>query len=211
MLEPSGSVIDRDDILAHLFFATGTSDELLASSALGDFTGQLQTPLGDSLVLAHRGHRPVLTAGTAVCLEHVGAEEKYHFYSEVIDVNEIGVHMRLPHAIERCERRSCERLVLPAGAGFAFRMADATSDRVYAVYDLSSGGLAFEQVEGSRLAVGGIVTGELLLPFGAPLPLTVQVRHIQNRRDECVVGVHIQSIGWADRGRLSHVLATWSA
>lgn len=211
MLEPSGSVINRDDILAHLFFATGTNDELLASSALGDFTGQLQTPMGDSLVVVHRGRPPAIPVGTAVCLEHVGAEEKYHFYSEVIDVNETGVHMRVPHAIERCERRGCERLVLPAGAGFAFRMADAASDRVFAVYDLSSGGLSFEQAEGSGLAVGDLVSGELLLPFGAPLPLTARVRHIQNRRDECVVGVHIQSISWTDRGRLAHVLATWSA
>jgi hypothetical protein len=153
----------------------------------------------------------LLPPGTQVCLEHVGAEEKYHFYSEVIDRNEDGVRMRLPHAIERCERRACERLVLPIGSGFAFRMAERTSDKVFSVYDLSSGGLAFEHTDDSPLAVGSLVAGELLLPFGAPLPLTVQVRHIQNRREECVVGAHIQSIGWADRGRLSHVLATWSA
>lgn len=211
MLEPSGSVINRDHILEHLFFATGTNDELLASSSLGEFKAQLQTPLGDALVLLQHGSSVRLPPGTQVCLEHVGAEEKYHFYSEVIDGNEEGVRMRLPHAIERCERRACERLVLPAGSGFAFRMAERTSDKVFSVYDLSSGGLAFEHTDGAAPAVDSLVEGELLLPFGAPIPLTIQVRHIQNRRDECVVGGYIQSISWADRGRLSHVLATWSA
>ncbi|MFN7142435.1 MAG: PilZ domain-containing protein [Myxococcota bacterium] len=209
MVAPTACLVDPTDILAHLFFAVGTRDEVLVSHPEGDFPGLLGNPDGAAVSLTPIRLPPRLPAGTPLCLEHVGADETYHFYSEVMAAGPEEVRIRVPLVIERTERRLCERVSLPPDAGVAFRPHDAFG-ALFPVYDMSSAGMGLHATVDLPLALGQVLHGELCLPDGEPVPMSVEVRHVQSRRGARCVGVRIAAVPLAGRGRLARVLLAWS-
>lgn len=210
MVAPTACLIDPIDILAHLFFAVGTRDEVLVSHPEGDFPGLLGTQDGAGVSLTPIRHPPPLTAGTPLCLEHAGDDETYHFYSEVVAAGPDEVRIRVPLVIERTERRLSERVSVPSDVGVAFRPHDGLG-AVFPVYDMASAGLGMFAPPDVPLALGQVIHGDLCLPDGAPEPITVEVRHVNTRRGARCVGVRIAAISLAGRGRLARVLVALRA
>ena len=209
MVEPSTCLVDPTDILAQLFFAVGARDPLVVSTPHGNFDAVLRGTDDDGVAIVPTCGLPALAPGEPVCLEHVGVTDTYHFYSEVVASGGQEVRLRLPPAIELTERRLCTRVPVPPGENVYLRVFDRFLGVECPVYDLSGSGLAFEPPLAPALALGDELQGELGLPDGTTIPMCVQVRHLQARRDERRAGVRFTALSLAGRGRIARLLIDW--
>lgn len=200
--------LDRGaDIVAHLYYAVGFTNEVIITSSAGDFPGKLCYPEGDGVVLACDTSAATIRLGESICVEYVGPADTYRFYSEVLSVSPGRIVSSFPFAVE-CTTglRLAERFVVPPSEGYAFRMGDATRLVVYPLYDISVGGLSFIDARDTGLKAGDIESGMVLLPGEAPIQVGVQVRHLGLRGGQLVVGASIVAISLRDRLHLSTLL-----
>ncbi|MDP2309167.1 MAG: PilZ domain-containing protein [Pseudomonadota bacterium] len=195
------------DIVAHLYYAVGSANEVIITSSAGDFPGKLCYPEGDGVVLACDSAALEISLGEPICVEYMGPADTYRFYSEVLSVTPGRIVSAFPFAVEcTTGRRLAERLVVPVLEGYALRLGDGSRLAICSVVDLSVGGLAFIDAGDMGLKAGDLESGMLLLPGEAPIPMGVEVRHLGLRRGQLVVGARIAAISLRDRLHLSTYL-----
>lgn len=199
------------DIVAHLYYAVGSANEVIITSSAGDFAGTLCYPEGDGVVLACDTSAAVPGVGEPICVEYMGPSDTYRFYSEVHSVGSGRIVASFPFAVECTSgRRLAERVVVPVLEGFAFRLADSAAGTVYPLFDIAAGGIAFIDARDSGLKVGDLESGTLVLPGLAPVQVGIEVRHLSLRRGHLVVGARIGAISLRDRLALTTYIVALS-
>lgn len=200
-------LFDVSDIVAHIFFAVGSTDHVRVSSPLGDFSGTFAYPKGDEVFLRCTAF-PAVSPGMTLFVDYAGAGDNYRFHTEVVSVQADQIQIRLPTAIECSDRRLTQRKAVAAGAGFCFVAEGGGPERTFLVSDLSDGGIAFVDARHVPLTVGDIVSGALHLPAQAPLDIGLEIRHLPDIDGQRLVGARFVSISLADRGRLARFLVS---
>lgn len=195
------------DILAHLYYAVGSANEVVMTSSAGDFAGTLRHPEGDGVVIACDTTRAPIRTGEPICVEYMGPADTYRFYAEVLSVAPERIVVSFPFAVEcTTGRRLSERVVVPVLDGFAVRLGDMARPAVYPLFDLSVGGLAFIDAVDTGLKVGDLESGQLILPGEVPIQVGIEVRHLGLRRGQLVVGARICTVSLRDRLHLATFL-----
>jgi hypothetical protein len=199
------------DIVAHLYYAVGSANEVVITSAAGDFPGTLCYPEGDGVVLACDTKATSIRAGDPICVEYAGPADRYRFYSEVLSVSAGRIVSLFPFAVECTSgRRLAERVVVPVLQGFAFRSDDTERSAGFPMLDLSVGGLAFIDSWDTGLKVGDLDSGTIVLPGEPSIHVGIEVRYLGLRRGHLVVGARIAAIALRDRLRLATYLVQLS-
>ncbi|MDP2315109.1 MAG: PilZ domain-containing protein [Pseudomonadota bacterium] len=204
-------LFDVMDIVAHIFFAVGTTDEVRVTSPGGAFVGTFVYPEGDEVFIQFHGAAPALAPGMTLYVEYEGPGDSYRFHSEVVTCDAERVQVRLPQAVECSDRRLTQRVGVAADAGYWFVVDGAGAEQTFAVLDLSDGGVGFLNAEGARLRVGDTLTGSLHLPGGGPLRVSLEVRHLRVQDGRRHVGARFVSISLVDRGQLARFLVALAA
>lgn len=203
-------LFDPTDIIAHIFFAVGTVDEVVVTSVAGEFVGTMCYPDDDG-VLIRQDQRPFpLPPGSPVCVEYTGPGDHYRFYTEVLRIESTGARINVPRAIERHDRRLMGRTCVSPEAGFGFRATDLRGSPVFGVHDLSTGGVGLGDVNVTAPAIGELIVGQLILPGVAAIQMCLEVRNAQIREGKLLLGTRITGITTLDRGRLAKFLVRWS-
>ncbi len=211
-MEQGEFLFDVTDIVAHIFFAVGTTDEVRVTSPVGGFSGTFVYPEGEGVYLRFgEDSAPELHVGMSLFVEYEGPGDSYRFHTEVVSAEPRQVQIRLPHAVECSDRRLTKRVTVPSDAGFRFVADGGGSERTFAVQDLSDGGVGFVNASNTRLQLGEVLHGALHLPGLPPLRVGLELRHIQVRGGERVVGSRLVAISLADRGLLARLLVSLAA
>ncbi len=209
MLLSQDWLYDSTDIIAHIFFAVGTIDQVVLTTPHADFVGVMCYPDDDGILIVLEERLADSGPGTPVCVEYTGPGDQYRFYSEVLSVEPRGLRIALPRAVERNDRRLTERHPVPANAGFEFRATGLPDAPVFGVHDLSTGGMALFDMPTPAPVSGDLMTGDLCLPGEEPIPMCLEVRHLQLRRGQLLLGSRITAITTLGRGRLAKFLVKW--
>lgn len=70
-MEQGEFLFDVTDIVAHIFFAVGTTDEVRVASPVGAFSGTFVYPEGEGVYLRHgEGGAPELAPGMGLFVEY---------------------------------------------------------------------------------------------------------------------------------------------
>lgn len=207
MVKQADYLFDASEIVAHMFFSTGDTDEVRITHARGEFTGTFRYPISEVIEIVHPGGFLGLQQGDAVYISHPGMEgEQYRFHSEVVSVESGLVRICIPYAIERSDRRLTVRVPVPADAGIQFELKHGAETVPCRVRDLSDGGLSFIDPTESHFAVGQVVYGTLTLPEREPIRMGIEIRHDCGAPGAHIYGGRMVAISLAERGRLSRFL-----
>jgi hypothetical protein len=213
MDRPADTATERrsDDIVAHIFYAVGSTSQVTVTTPEGEFTGALEYPDGDGILIRAHDPLPSLRAGTPVCVEYSGGLDAYRFYTEVLTARDGQLFLTMPHAIECADRRLAERVKLTADAPFHIRLHGQGVDEPQHIDDISVGGVAFVDPTPRGLPIRQRIDAELLLPGEGerPLACAIEVRNLALRRGRLTVGARLVSLALADRARLARAILGW--
>ncbi|MDP2309168.1 MAG: PilZ domain-containing protein [Pseudomonadota bacterium] len=207
-MEEGEYLFDVTDIVAHLFFAVGTTDEVRVTSPAGEFLGTFAYPEGDEVYVQVDEKCPALTPGMALFVDYEGAEANYRFHTEVVSVHPNQIQIRLPYAIECSDRRLTQRKAVAPDAGFWFVAEGGGPELSFVLSDLSDGGVGFINAHNVRIQIGDSLRGVVYLPDQTALQVVLDVRHLPVREGQRFVGARFTAISLADRGRLARFLVT---
>ncbi|MES2640763.1 MAG: PilZ domain-containing protein [Myxococcota bacterium] len=208
MEEEGEYLFDVTDIVAHVFFAVGTTDEVRVSSPIGDFRGTFAYPEGEEVYVQCDTGALALMPGMPLFVDYSGAGDNYRFHTEVVSVVPGRLQIRLPYAIECSDRRLTQRKDVAPDAGLWFVAEGGGDERTFVVSDLSDGGVGFVNAHHLRVQIGDMMRGALYLPGQAPMGVVLEVRHLPVRDGKRLVGARYAAISLADRGRLARFLLT---
>jgi hypothetical protein len=210
MVKEADWVTERSDIVTQIFFAVGSTNHVSVTSPSGEFRGTILYPDAKGLVISADGELPELSPGAPLCVEHNGALDNYRFYTEVMSVERSMLRTIVPYAAQSTDRRAADRIALANDGGCYFRTTFSGGVRSFALNDLSPTGLSFLDVRDAGLMVGNNLQGELLLPYEAAIDIGIEVRHMNLRRGQLVVGARFTSLSMRNNVRLAQFLARWS-
>lgn len=206
VVQSADYVLDPTDVLAHVFFAEGSTDRVSLVTEMGELTGRFRLPEDGGLEFVHGNAYVPLERGSPVYADYDGPGPQYRFYTSVIAVGHGVIRLHLPDAIDRTERRLAARIVLGRNDGVEFRALGVNASVPCVAVDLSDGGVSWLDTTGWNLQEGQIVYGELILGSTAALSIGVEVRHAQEADGGRVTGGPFANISLADRAALSRFL-----
>ena len=196
-------LLDADDVLAHVFFAVDNIEAVAITGPNSVFMGTFCYPDDCGVLVAGEG-TPDLPPETAVCVEYVGPNDQYRFYSQIVGRELRGVRIELPRAVERSDRRLAMRQAVAPNRGFGFRLWE--SGRLFPIHDLAAGGVGVVFPKTFSPPRGELLDAEILLPEEAPMRVFAEIRHSRVRGDEIYAGTMITGMIAADRIRLARFL-----
>lgn len=199
-------LFDRLDILAHLFFATGTADTVSLAWAGGVLRGELGLPEHGGVELRHAPGAPTPPVGAAVFVEYDGPSDHYRFETLVTGVEIGNLLLDYPETIECADRRLSLRLALDADSPVCLWLQHGDRMVAHRVTNLSDGGVAFVRADSSPPA--GELDGVLELGPALRIPLRLEPRHAREEPDGLHVGARFVAMSLVDRGLLARFL--WS-
>lgn len=214
MLPSQDLLNDPNDILAHIFFAVGTIDEVVVSASGSDFVGSMCYPDDLDGILIVSPNMNLIRKGSETLIEYIGPEDHYRFQSRVLSLENNGIRISLPTQIERNDRRLTGRHPCPESSGFTFVAIDLPGAPSFDICDISVGGIGlydFPDNESSPMKVGDLIVGEIRLQTEATITACLEVRNLRLRRGKCIVGTRISAITILDRGRLARFIVNHSS
>lgn len=203
MISPE-ELLDPVDIIAHLFFASGTADCVRLVTPGGTFEGVFRFPEDDAAWVIFPDGAPALPAGTRVSVEYEGLEDTYLFETVTLGARPDAVQLALPGTIAREDRRLTCRVALPRQLGAQF--VEVTTGRPFLLDDISDGGVGLLDPHGALPGIGARVEGTVHVPGLAPFAATVEVRHAAVRADGRRVGARFLLLAQDARAALARYL-----
>lgn len=206
MSNPPEYLVDQIDIIAHLFFASGTADRVIVTSNGRVFDGAYRFPDGEGGFIACGAGMPWLEPGSTVQVEYVGPTDEYRFEATVLAQQATGFHVSLPRTIERSDRRATPRILLSPDAGVHFV---EEGGRAYVACDLSDGGAGLVDLTNEPRAEGQVLRGRLMVPGIGPLETTLEIRNVRSTDDSRRLSTRFLEMSYESRGELGRVLRMW--
>jgi len=200
---------DTTDIVAHIFYAVGNTDQVTVTTPAGDFTGTLEYPDTEGILIRAHTELPELPTSAPICVEYSGPLDAYRFYTEVLTARDGQLFASVPYALECSDRRLSQRIELPEESPFFVRLLDFETVGPVRLQDISVGGMAFTDPTDGGLPMGTRLKAELVLPNEPPMSCMLEVRHLSLRRGRLKVGARIATVSLKDRGRIARILLTW--
>jgi c-di-GMP-binding flagellar brake protein YcgR len=208
-MQPSEFLVEPIDILAHLFFASGTSDRVVVTTPAGVFAGAFLYPDGDGALLACPPSVPAFSHGASVTVEYAGPTDQYRFQSTILAREAGGIRVDLPTSIERHDQRITARFPVSPDAGIRFVQTRDGHEVTWPVLDISDGGVSLVDANGRPMSVGDRISGQLHVPDVEPFDAVLEVRHIRNQDDSRHVGARFAEMSLESRGELARLLLLW--
>jgi hypothetical protein len=204
MVRASDWLVSQIDIIAHIFFATGTVDRVVVSSRRGDMLGTMCYPDDQGILIRTDAAVPSVSPGDSVSVQYSGPGDTYQFYSAVVAVDGSGIRVQIPLAIERNDRRLTIRYTVEGRPGFGLRASLRPGRPVYSLVDISHGGICAMVPNPPQIME--MFRGHLLLPDEEPIPVGIEVRDNRARDGVRLMRGRFRSIETMDHARLGRYL-----
>lgn len=206
MVKASDFVFDASEIIAHMFFSTGTTDKVRVTHNAGEFSGCFRYPISDAVDIVCATDEEGLEPGEPVYISYAGAGDQYRFHSEVVSLRGEVLRVRFPVAMERSDRRLTVRVPIPEEMSAELLIKGKRGQRRFRVRDLSDGGLSCIWPMDEPVELGDLIPSALYLESERPFQFKLEVRHQNPRGSDMVVGGRMADITLQERGRLSRFI-----
>ena len=200
-------VTQQEAVVAHLFWVTGTIEEVSVAVAGRSVSGRMLPPDPDRRAAIFEPApgqalpERALRKGKVVLVKYASLQDEYQFKTQLMEVTPAQWLMAIPRDIRRTDRRMTHRNNVAGNRRYTIQLhkPDGTL-RTLLVNDLSPAGIGIVfDPQLDRFSEGQVIKGELSIPGQDPLSVRLEVLNVRTNDSvstERIVGARFVGLGF---------------